>query len=156
MPNPSPPRFSDSTLHMIDVLFLQVIGDMFPLLYGVRIDSARGKGYLTLSKNLRVAVVRKTGRMGRSTGWTGTRLLTEGGYSNMAESSYSVIEKKISDLAEMVIALKKEKASLAAQLEEKEAEVKDLTRRFAELTKERNSIRDKVETILARIESIEL
>jgi hypothetical protein len=103
-----------------------------------------------------VAVVRKTGHKGRSTGWTGTRLLTEGGYSHMAESSYSVIEKKISDLAEMVIALKKEKASLAAQLEEKEAEVKDLTRRFAELTKERNSIRDKVETILARIESIEL
>ena len=74
----------------------------------------------------------------------------------MAESSYSVIEKKISDLAEMVIALKKEKASLTDQLEKKEAEVKDLTRRFAELTKERNSIKDKVETILARIESIEL
>lgn len=79
-----------------------------------------------------------------------------GGNSHMAESSYSVIEKKISDLAEMVIALKKEKASLAAQLETKEAEVKNLTREFAELTKERNSIRDKVETILARIESIEL
>ena len=74
----------------------------------------------------------------------------------MAESSYSVIEKKISDLAEMVIALKKEKALLAAQLEKKEAEVKDLTRSVAELTKERNSIKDKVETILARIESIEL
>ena len=74
----------------------------------------------------------------------------------MTESSYSLIEKKISDLADLVIALKKEKASLAAQLESKEAEVKDLTRKFAELTRERNSIRDKVETILARIESIEL
>lgn len=103
-----------------------------------------------------MAVVRKTGHKGRSTGRTGTQLLTEGGNSHMAESSYSVIEKKISDLAEMVIALKKEKASLAAQLEKKEAEVKNLTRSVAELTKERNSIKDKVETILARIESIEL
>lgn len=74
----------------------------------------------------------------------------------MVESTYSVIEKKILDLAEMVIALKKEKASLAAQLERKEAEVKDLTRSIAELTKERNSVREKVEAILTRIESIEL
>lgn len=74
----------------------------------------------------------------------------------MAETSYAMIEKKISDLAEMVIALKKEKASLAAQLEKKEAEVKDLTRSIAELTRERNSVREKVETILARIESIEV
>lgn len=74
----------------------------------------------------------------------------------MAESSYSVIEKKISDLAELVIALKKEKASLTSQLEHKEAEVKELTRSVAELTRERNSIREKVEAILTRIESIEL
>lgn len=74
----------------------------------------------------------------------------------MAESSYSVIEKKISDLAELVIALKKEKASLTAQLEQKEAEVKELARSVSELTRERNSIREKVEAILARIESIEL
>ena len=74
----------------------------------------------------------------------------------MVESSFSVIEKKISDIAGMVVALKKEKADLSAQLEKKEAEVKDLTRKVAELTEERNEIRDKVETILARIESIEL
>ncbi len=74
----------------------------------------------------------------------------------MAESSYSVIEKKISDLAELVIALKKEKASLTAQLEQKETEVKELARSVSELTRERNSIREKVEAILARIESIEL
>ncbi len=74
----------------------------------------------------------------------------------MAESSYSVIEKKISDLAELVIALKKEKASLTTQLEQKETEVKELARSVSELTRERNSIREKVEAILARIESIEL
>lgn len=105
------------------------------------IDSDRGTGYLTVSKNLRV---------------TGTRLAGQGRDSHMAESSYSVIEKRISDLAELVIALKKEKASLAAQLDQKEAEVKELTRNLAELTRERNSIREKVEAILARIESIEL
>ncbi len=74
----------------------------------------------------------------------------------MVESSFSVIEKKISDLAGLVVALKKEKASLAAQLEQKEAEVTALTGKIAELTSERSQIRDKVETILARIESIEL
>ena len=74
----------------------------------------------------------------------------------MVESSFSVIEKKISDLAGMVVALKKEKTELMARLEKKEAEVRDLARKVAELTEERNEIRSKVETILARIESIEL
>ena len=87
---------------------------------------------------------------------TGTYMLSEGRNRHMVESSFSVIEKKISDIAGMVVALKKEKADLSAQLEKKEAEVKDLTRKVAELTEERNEIRDKVETILARIESIEL
>jgi predicted RNase H-like nuclease (RuvC/YqgF family) len=79
-----------------------------------------------------------------------------GGTRRMVESSFSVIEKKISDLAEMVITLKKEKASLAAQLEKKEAEARELARKVEEMNEERESIREKVETILARIESIEL
>ena len=74
----------------------------------------------------------------------------------MVDSPFSMIEKKISDLAGLVVALKKEKAALAAQLEKKEAEIVDLNRKIAELTEERNEIREKVETILARIESIEL
>ena len=74
----------------------------------------------------------------------------------MVESSFSVIEKKISDLAGMVVALKKEKTERMARLEKKEAEVRDLARKVAELTEERNEIRNKVETILTRIESIEL
>lgn len=81
---------------------------------------------------------------------------TEEGNRHMVESSFSVIEKKISDLAALVVALKKDKTTLAAQLEKKEAEVKELTNKIAGLTSERNQIRDKVETILARIESIEL
>jgi peptidoglycan hydrolase CwlO-like protein len=81
---------------------------------------------------------------------------TEEGNTHMVDSSFSVIEKKISDLAGLVVALKKEKTSLAARLEQKEAEVKELTKKIAGLTSERDQIRGKVETILARIESIEL
>jgi chromosome segregation ATPase len=74
----------------------------------------------------------------------------------MVDSSFSVIEKKISDLAEIVLALKKDKASLSEQLEKKEAEVRELSKKVTDLTEERNEIRNKVEMILARIESIEL
>jgi chromosome segregation ATPase len=74
----------------------------------------------------------------------------------MVDSSFSVIEKKISDLAGMVEALKKDKASLSEQLEKKEAEVRELAQKVTDLTEERNEIRNKVEMILARIESIEL
>lgn len=81
---------------------------------------------------------------------------TEEGNGHMVESSFSVIEKKISDLAALVVALKKDKTALAAQLEKKEAEVEELANKIAGLTLERDKIRDKVETILARIESIEL
>jgi predicted RNase H-like nuclease (RuvC/YqgF family) len=74
---------------------------------------------------------------------------TEGRTRHMVDSSFSVIEKKISDLAGMVVALKKDKASLSEQLEKKEAEVRGLAQKVTE-------IRNKVEMILARIESIEL
>lgn len=74
----------------------------------------------------------------------------------MVDSPFDMIEKKISDLAEMVVALKKEKAALASRLEEKESEVGNLTRTIADLTGERDEIRNRVESILARIESIEL
>ena len=74
----------------------------------------------------------------------------------MVDSSFAVIEKNISDLAGMVVALKKEKASLSEQLEKREAEVRELEQKVTDLTEERNEIRNKVEMILARIESIEL
>lgn len=74
----------------------------------------------------------------------------------MVDSPFDMIEKKISNLAEMVVALKKEKAALASRLEEKESEARNLARTIADLTGEREEIRNRVESILARIESIEL
>ena len=115
----------------------------------------RGRGIVIVEKTVKGKIAEDVASAGE-TAHTGTYMPTEGRNRHMVESSFSVIEKKISDIAGMVVALKKEKAALAAQLEKKEAEVKDLTRKVAELTEERNEIRDKVETILARIESIEL
>lgn len=74
----------------------------------------------------------------------------------MAETPFAAIERKIADLAGMVTSLKKEKEALAAQLKQKSAETAELARTVDELTRERNEIRDRVETILARLESIEL
>jgi FtsZ-binding cell division protein ZapB len=56
----------------------------------------------------------------------------------------------------MVSSLKKENAAVAAQLEQKSGEAKDLARKVAELTQERNEIRNRVEKILSRLENIEL
>lgn len=74
----------------------------------------------------------------------------------MADEPFVLIEKKINDLAGMVATLKKEKAALADQVEQKSAETKDLARKVAELTQERNEIRARVEKILSRLETIEL
>ena len=74
----------------------------------------------------------------------------------MADAPFSAIEKRINDLAGLVAALKKEKESLAAQLERKDDEAKELARKVGELTQERNEIRSRVETILSRLEGIEL
>lgn len=74
----------------------------------------------------------------------------------MVESSFSLIEKKVADLVQVVVTLKKEKESLAAALAEREAEVRELAGKLAAMSEERDEIRNKVETILARIESVEL
>ena len=74
----------------------------------------------------------------------------------MADEPFVLIEKRINDLAGMVAAFKKENAVLAAQVEQKSAEAKDLARKVAELTHERNEIRERVEKILSRLETIEL
>ncbi|MEK6779387.1 MAG: cell division protein ZapB, partial [Candidatus Deferrimicrobiota bacterium] len=80
----------------------------------------------------------------------------EGRAGTMADEPFVLIEKKINDLAGMVATLKKEKAALAAQVEQKSAEAKDLAGKVAELTQERNEIRARVEKILSRLETIEL
>lgn len=74
----------------------------------------------------------------------------------MADESFVLIEKKISDLVGLVSALKGQNAELSAQLEQKKAEAKDLARKVAELTNERNEIRERVEKVLSRLENIEL
>ena len=74
----------------------------------------------------------------------------------MAEEPFVLIEKRINDLAGLVATLKKENAAISAQLEQKSSEAKELARKVAELTHERNGIRERVEKILSRLESIEL
>jgi flagellar biosynthesis chaperone FliJ len=74
----------------------------------------------------------------------------------MGEESFTLIEKKIGDLVKVVAALKKEKEVLAQELLRKEGEVKDLGKKLAEMTRERNEVRDRVEKILTRLDGIEL
>lgn len=74
----------------------------------------------------------------------------------MADEPFALIEKKINDLAGLVSTLKKENAALSAQLGQKGSETKDLARKVAELTRERDEIRGRVEKILSRLENIEL
>ena len=74
----------------------------------------------------------------------------------MVDAPFNTIEKKIGDLFAMVAALKKEKEALAAALERKSAEARDLAGQLAELGRERDEVRARVETILSRLESIEL
>ena len=74
----------------------------------------------------------------------------------MGEESFVLIEKKIGDLVQVVAALKKEKGVLAEELARKEGEVRELGRKLAEMTRERNDVKDRVEKILSRLDSIEL
>jgi chromosome segregation ATPase len=72
------------------------------------------------------------------------------------ETPFAAIERKIAELAGMVTSLKREKEVLAAQLAQKSAEAAELARTVSELTRDRSEVRDRVETILSRLESIEL
>lgn len=74
----------------------------------------------------------------------------------MADQSFVLIEKKISDLVGLASKLKVENAELSAQLDQKRAEAKELSRKVAELTQERNDIRARVDKIMSRLETIEL
>jgi len=74
----------------------------------------------------------------------------------MGEESFTLIERKIGDLVKVVADLKKEKEALTEALAHKEGEVKDLGRKLADMTRERNEVRDRVEKILSRLDSIEL
>lgn len=74
----------------------------------------------------------------------------------MAEESFALIEKKITDLVHVVTALKKEKETLSGELARKDGEVKELTRKLADLSRERVEVKEKVEKILSRLDTIEL
>lgn len=74
----------------------------------------------------------------------------------MGEESFALIEKKINDLVHVVGTLKKEKAALAAEVSRMEAEAKETNMKIAEMTRERGEVKDRVEKILSRLDSIEL
>ena len=74
----------------------------------------------------------------------------------MGEESFALIEKKIAELVHVVTALKKEKEILAGELARKDGELKDLTRKLADLSKERVEVKDRVDKILSRLDTIEL
>ena len=74
----------------------------------------------------------------------------------MGEASFALIEKKITDLVQVVAALKKEKEALAGEIARKDGEVMELTRKLSELSRERVEVKEKVEKILSRLDTIEL
>jgi chromosome segregation ATPase len=76
--------------------------------------------------------------------------------TKMGDESFALIEKKITDLVQVVTALKKEKETLAAELSRKDGEVRDLTRKLADLSRERVDVKDRVDKILSRLDTIEL
>jgi len=74
----------------------------------------------------------------------------------MGEESFALIEKKIADLVQVVTALKKEKETLAGEVARKDGEVRELTRKLADLSRERVEVKDRVDKILSRLDTIEL
>jgi len=74
----------------------------------------------------------------------------------MGEESFALIEKKIGDLVQVVQRLKKENEALAGEVAQKDAEVKELSRKVADLSRERGEVKDRVEKILSRLETVEL
>jgi len=76
--------------------------------------------------------------------------------TKMGEASFALIEKKITDLVQVVTVLKKEKEILAGEITRKDGEVKELTRKLAELSRERVEVKDRVDKILSRLDTIEL
>jgi chromosome segregation ATPase len=76
--------------------------------------------------------------------------------TTMGEESFALIEKKITDLVQVVNALKKEKENLAGELARKDGEVRELTRKLAELSRERVDVKERVDKILSRLDTIEL
>jgi len=76
--------------------------------------------------------------------------------TKMGDEAFALIEKKITDLVQVVTALKKEKETLTAEVARKDGEVRELTRKLSELSRERVDVKDRVDKILSRLDTIEL
>ncbi len=76
--------------------------------------------------------------------------------AKMGDESFALIEKKIADLVQVVATLRKEKDILAGELSAKEGEVRELNRKLADLSRERGEVKERVEKILSRLDTIEL
>lgn len=74
----------------------------------------------------------------------------------MADTTFDAIEKRITELVGVVHRLKQEKEEVAGQLEKKELEIRELGRKMEELMRERNEVRTRVDSILSRLETVEL
>lgn len=74
----------------------------------------------------------------------------------MADTTFDAIEQRITELVGVVQRLKQEKEAMAGQLEKKELEIRELGRKMEELMRERNEIRERVDSILSRLEIVEL
>lgn len=74
----------------------------------------------------------------------------------MAETTFDAIERRITELVGVVHRLKQEKEAIAGQLEKKDLEIRELGRKVEELMRERNEIRERVDSILSRLETVEL
>ncbi|HEY5766061.1 MAG TPA: cell division protein ZapB [Candidatus Deferrimicrobiaceae bacterium] len=74
----------------------------------------------------------------------------------MADTTFEAIERRITELVEVVNRLKQEKKAMAGQLDEKDQEIRELGRKMEDLKRERNEIRERVDSILSRLETVEL
>ena len=74
----------------------------------------------------------------------------------MAETTFDAIQQKITELVGVVQRLKQEKEAIAGQLEKKELELREMDRKMEGLMRERSEIRERVDSILSQLESVEL
>jgi uncharacterized coiled-coil DUF342 family protein len=69
---------------------------------------------------------------------------------------FQLLEQKIDSLIELVSTLKKEKASLAEQLQKQEENMGGLKERVDRLTAEKDSARQRILSLLNKIEQLEI
>jgi len=73
---------------------------------------------------------------------------------NQNKDPFEILEEKINQLMAAYDSLKTENAALAAQLAESKAEGKNLAEKAAKLTQERERAREKIESLLGRLDRL--